>query len=140
MRGGDGDRIIGGAQDDIAWASGRGEMYLGNLGHGGRSADVPRGVLGQGRPAELPGGRMNRTSGNKDGGAGKFYAPACPGYRGRFGGGKHPPPTVSPMRHDGPLVYTEQKVSCHHTEFQGSGTEEVVVSRGVIEGEHGEGF
>ena len=42
---------------------------------------------GQGRPAELPIGGMSSTSGNKDSDAGIFYASACPGRRGNFGGG-----------------------------------------------------
>ena len=94
VRGGDGGGIVGGAQDDTAWASGRGEMELENLGHGGRAADIPHGFTRQGRPAELTGGGMPRTSGDKDGDAGKFYAPSCPGHRGHFGGSKHPPPTA----------------------------------------------
>ena len=55
VRGGDGGWVIGEAQDDTAWASGRGEMDMKNLGHGGRNADVPHGLPVQGRPAELPG-------------------------------------------------------------------------------------
>ena len=69
-----------------------------NLGHGGESADVLHGLPGQRRPVELPGGGMPGTSGDEDGDAGTFYAPACPGHRGNFGGGKHPSPTVPPMR------------------------------------------
>ena len=49
---GDGGRIIGGEQDDTEWASGRGEIELENLGHGGRSADVLHGLPGQGMPAK----------------------------------------------------------------------------------------
>ena len=64
---------------------------------------------------------MPRTSGDKDGNAGTFYAPACPGHCGHFGGGKHPPPTVPPMRHTGPLAYTERKLYCHLTMRQRSG-------------------
>ena len=37
VRGGDGERIIGGAQDDTAWASCIEKMELENLGHRGRS-------------------------------------------------------------------------------------------------------
>ena len=37
---------------------------------------------------------MTGTSGNEDGNVGPFYAPACPGHRGHFGGEKTPPPTV----------------------------------------------
>ena len=47
--------IDGGDHEDTTWASGRGEMELDNLGHGGRTADIPHGLPGQGRPAELPG-------------------------------------------------------------------------------------
>ena len=47
-----------------------------NLGYGGKSCR---------RPAELPGGGMPRTSSDKDGDAGTFYALECPGHRGHFG-------------------------------------------------------
>ena len=50
----DGGWIDGRTHDNTLWASGRGEMELDNLGHGGRTADVPHGLPGQGRPAELP--------------------------------------------------------------------------------------
>ena len=96
--------IIVRAQYDTALASGRGDMDLENLSHKGRAADVPHGLTGKGMPTELPGGGMPRTSGNEDGDAGTFYAPACPGHSGNFEVGKHPPPTVPPMRHDGPLA------------------------------------
>ena len=52
---GDGDGIIGGAQDDTAWSSGRGEMGLENFGHGGRAADKLCGLPDQDRLAEMPG-------------------------------------------------------------------------------------
>ena len=104
--GGYGDGIIDRAHDDTAWASGRGDMDMENLGHEGRSADVPHALTGQGRPADLPGGGIPRTSGDEDDDAGTFYAPACTGHRGNFGGGKHPSPTVPPMQHAGPLAYT----------------------------------
>ena len=102
---GDDGRIFGGAQDETAWASGRGDTELENLGHGGRSADILHGLTGQGRTAELPGGGMPRTSGDEDGDAGPFYAPACPGRCGNFGGGTPPTPTVPLMRHNGTLEY-----------------------------------
>ena len=140
VQGGDVSRIIGGAQYDIAWASGRVEMDLENLGHRGRALNIPHGLPGQGRPAELPGGGIPRTSGDKDGDAGTFYVPACPGHHGCFGGGKHTPPTVTLMRHAGPLAYTEQKSPCHRTVREGSGLEKAAVSGGGIEGEHGEGL
>ena len=136
--GGGGYGIIGGAQDDTAWTSGRGVMDLENLGHGGKAAYVPHGLPVQGRPTDLPGGGMPRTSDNEDGDAGTFHAPACTGYRGNFGGGKHPPPTVPPMQHAGPLAYTERKAPCHRTVLQGIGAGEAAVSRGGIEVEHGE--
>ena len=115
-------------------------MDLENLDHGVRSTDVPHGLLGQGRPAEMPGGGMPRTYGNEDGNAGKFHTPTCPGHRGHFGGWKHPPHTVPPMQHSGHLAYTERKASCHCTVRQGIGAEEAAVSGGGIEGEHGKGL
>ena len=127
-------------QGDTAWSSGRVEMDLENLGHRRRAADVPHGLSGQGGSTDLPGGRMPRVSGDKDGDMGTFYAPSCTGHRGHFGVGKHPPPTVPPIRHAGPLAYTDRKSPCHHTVRQGSGLEEAVISGGVIEVEHGEGL
>ena len=132
VQGGYGGRIFGGAQDYTARASGRGEMELENLGHRGKAVDVLHAFPSQGRPLELPGGGMPRTSGDEDGDAGTFSAPACPGHRGHFGGGKIPPPTVPPMRHTSPLVYTEQKAPWHPTVCQGIGAKEAVVSGGVI--------
>ena len=41
VQGGDGDGVIGGAQDDTAWASFRGEIELENLNHRGRAVDAP---------------------------------------------------------------------------------------------------
>ena len=82
--GGDGRWIISGAHDYTTWASGKGDMDLENLGHGGITVDVPHGIPVQGRPADLPVGGMPRTSGDDDGNAGTFSAPACPGDRGHF--------------------------------------------------------
>ena len=79
---------------------------------------------------------MPRTSGDEDGDAGIFYAPACPGHRGHFGGGKPPPPTVPPMRHAGLLRYTECTAPCHRTVRQGYGSKDAAVSGGGSEGEH----
>ena len=42
------------------------------LARGGRDADVPHGLPGQGRPAKLPGRGMPRTSGDEDINAGTF--------------------------------------------------------------------
>ena len=103
-----------------------------NLGHSGRTANVPHVFPGQGMPAELPGGGMTRTIGDKYGDAGPFSAPACPEYRGHFGGGKPPPTTVPPMQHAGPLTYTERRSPCHFTVRQGGGEEEKAVSGGGI--------
>ena len=91
-------------------------------------------------PAELPVGGMPRTSGNEDGEAGTFHAPACPGNHGNIGGRKHPPPTVPLIRHDDLLAYTERKAPCHHTVRQGSRAEEAAVSGGGIDRDHGEGL
>ena len=121
VQGGDGGGIFNGAQDDTVWASGGGQTELGNLDRGRRTADISRGLPGQGRPAELPGGWIPRTSDGEDGNVDPFSAPACPGHRGNFGGGKPLPPTVPPMRCAGPLAYTEQKATCHCTVRQGGG-------------------
>ena len=55
VRRGDGGWIIGREHDDTTWESGREDMDLENLGHRGRTTDVPHGLSGQGRPADLPG-------------------------------------------------------------------------------------
>ena len=115
-------------------------MELENLGNGRIVADVPHGLPVQGRPVELPNGGMPRTSGNEDGNVRTFYAPACPGHCDDFGGGKYPPLTLPPMRHDITLEYTEWKAPCHHTVHHRSGSEEATVSGGGIEGDHGEGL
>ena len=140
VRGGDGGGIFGGAQDDTACESGRGETELENLDHRGRSADASYGLPIQGRPAELPGGGMHRTSDEEDGNAGTFSAPAYPGHRGHFGGWKPPPPTVPPMQHAGPLDYIERKAPCYHTVRQGRGAKNAAVRGGRVEGEHREGL
>ena len=85
VRGGDVGGIIGGEQDYTAWDSGRGDMYLENLGHRGRVAEVPHSLTVQRRPADLPGGGMTTTSGDEDGDAGTFYAPSFPVHHGHFG-------------------------------------------------------
>ena len=128
VRGGGGGRIIGGEQDDTAWASYRREIDLEKLGHGGRAADVLHGLTDQGGPAEMPGGGITMTSGDEDGNAGKFYAPACPGHRDNFGVRKTPPTMLPLMRNSGPLAYTEHKEPLQRTELQGSGSKEAVVS------------
>ena len=55
VQGGDGDWIDGSAHKDTTWESGRGEMELDNLSHGGITEDVFHGLPVQGRFLELPG-------------------------------------------------------------------------------------
>ena len=105
--GGDDGRIFFGAQDYTAWVSGRGKTELENLSHGGIAVDVSHGLPDQGRPADLPGEGLLRTSGDEDRDAGPFSTLAYPGHRGNFDGGKPTPPMVPPMRYSGTLVYTE---------------------------------
>ena len=50
VKGGDGGGIFGGAQDDAAWVSGRGETELEKLIHWGRAADILHGLPGQDPP------------------------------------------------------------------------------------------
>ena len=109
VRVGYGGRILARAQYDTAWDSGRSEIDLEKLGHGGRAADLSHGIPGQGWPTELPSGGIPRPSGDEDGNACPFPTPACPGHRGHFGGEKRPPPTVPLIRHNGTLEYTGQK-------------------------------
>ena len=83
---------------------------------------------------------MPGTSSNKEGDADTFYAPAFPGHRGNFGGGKPPPTTMPKMRNSVTLACVERKAPFHLTVFQGGGAEEKAVSGGGIEGEIGEGL
>ena len=48
---------------------------LENPGRGRLKTDISNDIPGQGRPVELPGGRMPGPSGNKDGDAGALLAP-----------------------------------------------------------------
>ena len=81
---------------------------------------------------------MPGTSGDGDADAGPFSAPACPGHRGNFGGGKPPPHTVPLMQHSGTLDYVERKAPFNRTLPRGGGAEEKAVSGERIEGELGE--
>ena len=140
VRVGDDNGIYGKSHDDSAWVGGIGATELENPSYGGRATDISNGLPGQGRPTELPGGRMPRPSGDEDGNSGPFPAPAWPIHCGHFGGGKPPPPTVPLMQHAGPPVYTKRKAPCHFTVRQGSGAKEAAASGGGAEREHGEGF
>ena len=129
-----GGGIIGITQGDVAWAGGRGAVELGSLGHGRRAADVPDGLPEQGRAAELTSGGLPRSGRDKDGDADALFQPVCPGYRGHFGGGKPPPPTVPPMRHSGPMEGTKRQAQCHRTVRKGCGTNEASDGGGGVEG------
>ena len=83
---------------------------------------------------------MLRTSGNEDSDAGPFSAPEYSGHRGNFGGGKYPPPTVTPMQHAGTLAFIERKALCYRTVHQGAGAEEKVANGVGIEGYFREGL
>ena len=98
-------------------------MELEKLVHGGRAAEVTHELPVQGRPAELPGGDMPRTSGDKDGDVGTFYVLECTGHHGHFGKGKHPPLRVALMQHAGNMAYTKGKAPFHCTVRQGSRAE-----------------
>ena len=138
--GGDGEGICGGAQDDSAWSSGRGATDLENIGHRGRAVDISHGLPGQGRPAEMPVGGTTRPINDKDGDAGPFPTPACPGHRVHSGGGKPTPLTVPPMGHSGPLAGIERQAPCHRSVSRGRGEKEAAASGGGSEGETGEGL
>ena len=62
-----------------------------NPGRGDWASDFQNDLPGQGRPADLPSGRIPRQSGDKDSNAGALLALACPQHRGDSGGGKPPP-------------------------------------------------
>ena len=72
-------------------------MKLGSFVHRRRAADVPDGLPDQGRAVELPSGGLPRPGRDEDGNADELFQPACPVYHDHFGGGKPPPPAVSPM-------------------------------------------
>ena len=90
--------------------------------------------------AELPRQGRSGTFSNKDGDAGSFIPPACPGYRHHFGLGKPPPPTVPPMRHAGALEYTGRKALRQLPVRQGGREEAQTTGGGGSEGEFWEGL
>ena len=90
-------------------------MELGSLGHGRRAADVPDGLPNQGRDAELPSGGLTRLGRDEGGDADALFQPECPGYNDHLGGGKPPPPTVTTMRHAGPMEGTKRQASRYRT-------------------------
>ena len=47
--------IDGRVHDDTTWTRGRVEIELEIIGHWRRTTDVPHGLIGQGRPMEMPG-------------------------------------------------------------------------------------
>ena len=136
----DGGKIIGVTQGDAAWADSRGAVELGSFGHGRRAADVPYGLLDQGRAAELPSGELPRPGRDEDGDVDALFQPACPGYRDHLGGGKIPPHTVPMMQHAGPMEGTKRQAPRHLTVRKGRGTNKASDGGGGVEGYHGEGL
>ena len=115
----DGGGIPGESPDDSAWAGGRDTTELDNHGRGGRATDILSVITYQGRPVELPSGGMPRPSGDEDGDVGALPAPSCTRHCIHSGGGNYLPPTVHPMRHDGPPEVHEWQASCHRPVRQG---------------------
>ena len=89
-------------------------------------------------PAELPGGGMPGTSGNKGCDAGSLPIPACLGHSSHSGRRKPPPPKVHLMQHAGPLEVTEQQAPCQISVCQGSGAKEAAANGDRAEGDIGE--
>ena len=73
-----GSMILDKSSDDSTWEGGGDTASMENPGCGGRATDFPNDFPGEGRPAELPGGGMPGTSGDKDGNVGALPAPECP--------------------------------------------------------------
>ena len=67
---------------------------------------------------------MPGPSGDEDGNAGAFTAPACRRHRGHSGRGKPTPNTVLPMQHDVTPTGPKWQAPCHSPVLQGRGTEE----------------
>ena len=109
----DGSRIPDESSDDSTWEGIRDTTKMENPGYGMRAMDLPNGIPGKGRSAELPDGGIPRPSGDLDGNAGALPAPACPRHRDHSVGEKPPPPTVRPMRHDGLPAGPERQAPCH---------------------------
>ena len=126
--------IIGVTQGYAAWAGGRGAVDLGSFGDGRRSVDVLDGLPDQGRAVELPTGEMPRPGREEDSDDDALFQPACPGYRDHLGGGKPPPPTVTTMRHAGPMEVTKRQAPHHRTVQKGRGTKEASDGGGRVEG------
>ena len=109
-------------------------------GRGGWATDFQNDFPGEEMPTDIPGGGMPGPSGEKDINAGALCAPACYRHRDHYGGGKPPPPTVRPMRHDGPPVGPERQAPCYSPVCQGSGAKEAAARGGGGEGELGAGL
>ena len=62
-----------------------------------------------------------------------------PQHRGDSGGRKLPPPTVTPVRHAGPLEGAEWAAPGYSTVHQWGGMEETAAGRGGDAGEFGAG-
>ena len=73
-----GGRILDESSDDSTWEGGGDTTVLEQPGRGGWDMDFKNYFPGEGRPAELPGGRMPGTSGDEDDNVRVLTAPACP--------------------------------------------------------------
>ena len=111
-----------------------------NPGRGDWASDFQNDLPGQGRPADLPSGRIPRQSGDKDSNAGALLALACPQHRGDSGGGKPPPPTLRPMQHAGSQAGPEQTAPDHGTVCKWGGAEKTTDRGGGEKGEFGAGL
>ena len=133
----DGGGIPDESSDESTWEGGGEMSAMENPGRGGRATAFLNDFPGQGSPAEMPGGGVPRPSGDEDRNAGALPAPVCPQHRGCSVGGKLPPPTVRPKRHDGPLSGPEWQAPCHSPVCQGIGSKEAAACGGGDEGELG---
>ena len=104
------------------------------------TADVQDGIPDCGGTAELPCLGISGTIGNEDSIAGTLFPNAYLGYRGHFGGGKPPSPTVTPLKYSGPLTCSEQEAPCHLPVIQGGRKEVKASGGGGTVGEIGEGL
>ena len=136
----DGNRVAGRAHGDATWEGGRGETELVSYAPWQGTEDILDGPPNRRKTVELPGWGLSGTRDDEDVNADTLYPPACPGYCGRFEGGKPPPPTVTPMQYSGPLACYEWEAPWHRPVRPGGGSEANAVGRGGTAGDLGEGL
>ena len=83
---------------------------------------------------------MSGTGGDADGNEVKFPILTCQVHYDHTGGGHPPPPTVTPMRHDGDMEGLKWASHHHRSVCQGGVAEEMAAGRRGNAGDPGEGL